>query len=67
MTKDPVCWTDVDERRATTQELICDHKGQRFYFCCKDCQQRFRQQADSYQVRLTEWQTTPLMSDAYIG
>ncbi len=41
MAKDPVCDTEVDEQRASSQGLLTQCEGRKFYFCSAGCKRQF--------------------------
>jgi YHS domain-containing protein len=43
--RDPVCGMTVSPERAAD---VVDHEGRRFYFCSKNCAERFRRNPDQY-------------------
>ena len=45
LVKDVVCGMDVDPR---TAKASCEHEGQRYYFCCGHCEQKFRAEPQRY-------------------
>ena len=48
MTRDPVCFADVDERDATRNGLISQQEGKSYYFCSDDCKEQFEQDPMAY-------------------
>lgn len=42
--KDPVCGMDVDPAQA----LKVEHEGKTYYFCSKDCQEKFQKNPAQY-------------------
>ena len=54
MARDPVCDMDVDESNAAGK---MQYKGDTYYFCSKDCEERFRQDPEQYVSRSEHSQT----------
>lgn len=67
MTKDPVCWEDVDEHRATTKGLTCEHEGLHYFFCSQECLQRFIEEVKAFVAEPSEWEATPSRTEDYFG
>ena len=45
LAKDPVCGMTVDPARA---KAVIEHAGQKYYFCCSGCAQKFQSHPDEY-------------------
>lgn len=45
MALDPVCRMQVDETRAVA---TADYGGQRYYFCCPTCKEKFLKNPERY-------------------
>lgn len=45
MAKDPVCGMEVEEE---TTALRSDYKGKTYYFCCKECKEKFDRDPKKY-------------------
>ncbi|HEU4415218.1 MAG TPA: heavy metal translocating P-type ATPase [Candidatus Angelobacter sp.] len=45
LVKDPVCNMDVDPGKAAAS---AEHKGRKYYFCCKGCEARFKADPEKY-------------------
>lgn len=49
---DPVCRTEMDEQDALA---VYHYGGDTFYFCCRECRERFVATPDDYLCELDEW------------
>jgi YHS domain-containing protein len=56
MTKDPVCYRELQEQLAAQEGLFSNREGHVVYFCSADCKARFDKDPEAYSMRLTEWQ-----------
>jgi Cu+-exporting ATPase len=45
MAKDPVCGMHVDE---TGAQIMSDHEGKTYYFCCAGCKRSFDESPEKY-------------------
>jgi YHS domain-containing protein len=54
MSRDPVCSMDVDEKDAAAS---ADYEGDRYYFCCEECRDRFVADPERYVSRIESSQT----------
>jgi YHS domain-containing protein len=46
MVRDPVCGIEVDEATAPAETT---YKGKTYYFCSRDCKERFEEEAGRFQ------------------
>jgi Cu+-exporting ATPase len=67
MTKDPVCYSEVDEHQAIARGMFSSHKNETYYFCGPECLSRFRENPDEYASQVTEWEASYTMTDDYLG
>lgn len=56
MTRDPVCYRDVDERIARQEGLQTCVAGAMFWFCSADCKSRFDQEPSAFTLRISQWE-----------
>lgn len=45
MAKDPVCGTEVDEKKSDTK---AEYKGKTYYFCACGCKEAFEKEPEKY-------------------
>lgn len=55
MTKDPVCFCDVDEAVAVEKGLVSKADGQTQYFCSEDCKRKFDEDPHHYLMRMSDF------------
>jgi membrane fusion protein, copper/silver efflux system len=48
MTEDPVCGMNVDPTKASDAGLKLEHAGNTYFFCSKDCKEKFAANPDRY-------------------
>lgn len=57
MARDPICYADVDEVDSTKEGLSVQYNAQNYYFCSKECKERFERDPAAF-ISLPEWETT---------
>jgi len=68
MAKDVVCGMDVDERQASSEDLISSYLGQTYYFCSKQCKKQFDQEPQRYAApAVPPDQTDRQTGEQYLG
>lgn len=67
MTRDPVCYSEVDEHQAIANGMFITYKGQTYYFCGPECLEQFGTNSEEYALRWAEWDASPIMTDDYLG
>ncbi len=60
MTRDPVCCSDVDELEATSNGLTSDQAGRVYFFCSRECKERFERDPGAFMGTLPEWEESDL-------
>lgn len=44
----PVMKNPVDKKEAEKNELVREYKGEKYYFCCDGCPEKFEKNPESY-------------------
>ena len=57
MTKDPVCFSDVDEKRASQRLLTSEQENRLYYFCCEECKAQFDREPGAFITTEPDWGT----------
>ena len=57
MTKDPVCFADVEEKRAIQRGLTSEQENRIYYFCCDDCKEQFDNDPGAFLTTEQDWGT----------
>ena len=57
MTKDPVCFADIEEKQATRRGLTSKQGDRIYYFCCEECKQQFDHEPGSFITTELDWGT----------
>lgn len=56
MARDPICYAEVDEADATNEGLLSQYNAQNYYFCSKECKQRFERDPGAF-MSAPEWES----------
>ncbi len=56
MTHDPVCYAEVDPIRAGEEGLSTEEAGRTYYFCSRECKQRFDRDTGAFMELYPEFQ-----------
>lgn len=57
MTKDPVCFAEVDEQKATSRGLTTQQNERIYYFCCEECKRQFDMEPGAFITTEADWGT----------
>ena len=44
----PVMKNPVDKKEAEAKGLVREYKGEKYYFCCDDCPEKFEKNPENY-------------------
>jgi YHS domain-containing protein len=58
MTRDPVCYAEVDEAEAANQGLESEENGRKYYFCSDKCKDRFDRDPGAFMEIYPDLETT---------
>jgi YHS domain-containing protein len=66
MTRDPICFADINESDARRASLFSEYNGRTFFFCSRACKDRFDRDPGAF-MHAPPWEKEGDRPEIYIG